>query len=111
MTPWEARLNRELGQLNEAHSTERMGKPEYRQRRRALLQAALHSDSSASHTLRRPAGSRLLPRPTLADRALPMPRGAKRPEAKTSGRMAWWLVGGALGVSVAALLLAWVLLG
>jgi hypothetical protein len=55
MMTWEQDVNRELGDLNDAHSAARIDTPEYRRRRRALLNDTLRQEGVTSHTLRRPA--------------------------------------------------------
>jgi hypothetical protein len=106
MMAWEARVNRELGDLNDAHSAARMNTSEYRQRRRALLHAALQREGSVSHTLRRPAGGRAPSVAAAASRATPMRRAVTRTAPKTWKTLPWWLGGGAVLVG----LLAWMLL-
>jgi hypothetical protein len=106
---WETKVNRELGHLNDAHSAARMATPEYRQRRRALLQAALLSEGSASHTLRRPAGGAAGAVSATTIRALPMQRAVTRPAHGRRTRLSWWL-GSSVVVVLVALLLSWTLL-
>jgi hypothetical protein len=106
MMAWETKVNRELGDLNNAHSGARMATPEYRQRRRALLQAALLSESSASHTLRRPAGGSALSAGGASGRVLPMRRAVTRTAPGAWTGLPWWLGAGAVLVGS----LAWMLL-
>ncbi|PTR34016.1 hypothetical protein C8J98_102204 [Luteibacter sp. OK325] len=106
MMAWETKVNRELEYLNDAHSAARMGTPEYRQRRRALLQAALLAEGAASHTLRRPAGGRALAGGEAPGRALPMRRAVTATAPRALGALPWCLGGGV----VIAGLLAWMLL-
>jgi hypothetical protein len=105
MMAWETRVNRELGDLNNAHSAARMGTSEYRQRRRALLQAVL-LEGSASHTLRRPAGGHAPSHGTTSGRALPMRRAVTRTPPRGRNGLPWWLGGTAVFVG----LLAWIVL-
>jgi len=106
MMAWETKVNRELGDLNNAHSAARMDTSEYRQRRRALLQAALILEGSASHTLRRPAGGRAPSGGATTGRAMPMRRAATRAAPGARNGLPWWLGGTAVFVG----LLAWMLL-
>jgi hypothetical protein len=106
MMAWETRLNREPGELNTAHSAARMNTPEYRQRRRALLHAALQWESSVSHTLRRPAGGRRLSGLAVTSRAMPMRRAVTHDASPTWEGLPWWLGGGTVLVGS----LAWMLL-
>ena len=103
---WEARVNHELGHLNDAHSAARIDTPEYRQRRRALLQSALISEGSGSHTLRRPAGGMApaVSAPTI--RAMPMRRAVTRASPGHAKDLRWWIGGGVL-VLLAAAVLSW----
>ena len=103
---WEAKVNRELGYLNDAHSTARIDTPEYRQRRRALLQSALLSEGSGSHTLRRPAGGKAPAVSAATIRAMPMRRAVTHTSTAHSNGLRWWLGGGVL-VLLAAAILAW----
>jgi len=106
---WETKVNRELGDLNHAHSAARMNTSEYRQRRRALLHAALQREGSVSHTLRRPAGGRAPSAVAPTSRALPM-RRAVTPSAPRAGKsLPWWLGGGALLAGLLAWLAWWLL--
>jgi hypothetical protein len=117
---WETKVNRELGHLNDAHSTARMETAEYRRRRRALLQSVLLSEGSASHTLRRPAGGTAMafsaaPNGTATIvsttmRAMPMRRAAKRAAPKRWKYYLLWCLGGGVLVLLAAALMTWLLL-
>lgn len=118
MMAWEHNVNRELGDLNDAHSAARIDTSEYRRRRRALLNDTLRREGVTSHTLRRPAA------PTVARigvarlggvtpiRAAP-PRLAKtagRPAPKRSSalRVFWWCFAiAAIGGGIAAWLTFW----
>ncbi|APG05600.1 hypothetical protein BJI69_17950 [Luteibacter rhizovicinus DSM 16549] len=103
---WEAKVNRELGHLNDAHSAARIDTPEYRQRRRALLQSALLSEGSGSHTLRRPAGGMATAVSATTIRAMPMRRAVTRTSQTHAKGLRWWLGGGVL-VLLAAAVLTW----
>ena len=99
MTAWERSLNRELGDLSQAHSMAMIDTPEYRRRRRALLNATLRQQVAASHTLRRPAGgAKVSSRPPMRVHTCP-------PQRAWPG-LAWWLGASLLLASV----LAWMLL-
>ncbi|WP_125903104.1 hypothetical protein [Luteibacter rhizovicinus] len=99
-------MNRELGHLNDAHSAARIDTPEYRQRRRALLQSALLSEGSGSHTLRRPAGGMATAVSATTIRAMPMRRAVTRTSQTHAKGLRWWLGGGVL-VLLAAAVLTW----
>ena len=103
---WEAKVNRELGYLNDAHSTARIDTPEYRQRRRALLRSAQLSEGSGSHTLRRPAGGKAPAVSAATIRAMPMRRAVTHTSPAHSHGLRWWLGGGVL-VLLAAAVLTW----
>ncbi|MET0256636.1 MAG: hypothetical protein ABW193_12615 [Luteibacter sp.] len=119
MMAWEQNVNRELGDLNDAHSAARIDTPEYRRRRRALLNDTLRQEGIASHTLRRPAAATVArigaatrlggvgamraepPRPA---KARSRPAGA-RPSAL---RVFWWCFAiAAIGSGIATWLTLW----
>jgi hypothetical protein len=97
MTAWEQSVNRELSDLNDAHSAARIDTPEYRRRRRALLNATLRQEGTASHTLRRPAAAVSLS--IRASRDMPTRRAMVR-SRRNLRSLVWWL--GAAVVSVGA---------
>jgi hypothetical protein len=101
---WEARVNHELGHLNDAHSAARIDTPEYRQRRRVLLQSALLSEASGSHTLRRPAGGMAPAVNAATIRAMPMRRAVTHASPGQANGLRWWLGGGVLALLAAAAL-------
>ena len=101
---WEARVNHELGHLNDAHSAARIDTPEYRQRRRVLLQSALILEGSGSHTLRRPAGGVAPAVSAMTIRAMPMRRAVTHTSSVHSTGLRWWVGGGVLALLAAAVL-------
>lgn len=94
MTAWERSVNRELSDLNDAHSAARIDTPEYRRRRRALLNATLRQEGTASHTLRRPAAAMSLS--IRAVRDMPTRRAMVRSRRSLRG-IAWWVGAAVVG--------------
>lgn len=92
MMAWEHSVNRELGDLNDAHSAARIDTPEYRRRRRALLNDMLRHEGIASHTLRRPAGSAGV-RAGGASSARSLTTRHASVAPRRSRRFLWWSLG------------------
>lgn len=106
MMTWEQSVNRELGDLNDAHSAARIDTPEYRRRRRALLNETLRQEGVVSHTLRRPAGSMHARAMTASSRGPAVRRPSVAPPR--SRRRVWWALGVvAVGGAAATWLVLW----